>query len=134
MSSVSAVFSPRNIIYFICSKEYSFFSSNKIDRNAVLGECLPPDSRQCQPGMYSSAGTCLACHNSCKTCTGPKVRPVQQCWYLPSLPQQLQDMYNCTGPKVRPVQRRYLPSLPQQLQECTLRTQGKTCIAVPVPA
>jgi hypothetical protein len=47
----------------------------KTERNAVVsGECLPPDSRQCQPGMYNSGGTCLACHNSCKTCTGPKVK------------------------------------------------------------
>ena len=34
--------------------------------------CLPPESGECQPGVYSGMGTCLACHDSCKTCVGPK--------------------------------------------------------------
>ncbi|XP_023335904.1 furin-like protease 2 [Eurytemora carolleeae] len=44
------------------------------------GECLPPESRECQPGMYSGQGTCLACHNSCKTCIGPKDRDCSSCY------------------------------------------------------
>jgi len=44
------------------------------------GECLPPESRECQPGMYTGAGTCLACHQSCKTCIGPKDRDCSSCY------------------------------------------------------
>merc|ERR1711892_689652 len=42
--------------------------------------CLPPESGKCQPGMSSGKGTCLACHDSCKTCVGPKDKDCSACY------------------------------------------------------
>ena len=42
--------------------------------------CLPPKSVECQPGMYSGKGTCLACHDSCETCVGPKDTGCSSCY------------------------------------------------------
>jgi len=44
------------------------------------GLCLPPESKECQPGMYAGKGTCLACHDSCKTCVGPKDKDCSACY------------------------------------------------------
>eukprot|EP00092_Neocalanus_flemingeri_P034915 GFUD01037990.1.p1 GENE.GFUD01037990.1~~GFUD01037990.1.p1 ORF type:complete len:1243 (+),score=296.02 GFUD01037990.1:82-3810(+) len=44
------------------------------------GLCLSPESEKCQPGMYSGKGTCLACHNSCETCVGPKDKDCSSCY------------------------------------------------------
>ena len=44
------------------------------------GQCLQSDSSHCQPGLYHSSGTCLACHRQCKTCSGPRDTDCTSCY------------------------------------------------------
>ena len=50
-----------------------FFLKHIVFGNLNFGKCIFVLNRECMPGMYSGAGTCLACHASCKTCDGSKV-------------------------------------------------------------
>jgi len=75
------------------------------------GLCVSPDSNNCQPGLYWSSGTCLACHLKCKTCSGPRDMDCTTCY---------------------PDHRQYLSSCVETCSAGTYPSEhGKFCISCP---
>ena len=44
------------------------------------GLCEFSSNSQCQPGLYHSSGSCLACHTDCRTCSGPSDTHCTSCY------------------------------------------------------